>query len=277
MAFTVPANATSGKVVLTTNGKEITWPVDFKVLSATVSTYADLGSNYIEHIAFDRNGIAYGEYVDKVFRISQSGAVTLFKDGSGGKPFKFIWGIAADAFNEVYVPDALDHRIYKIQESGVPRILAGNGIDGVVDGVGPQVRFGAPRGIARDLSGNLYITDVHRVRKISTSAEVTTIAGSDNEGSVDGKGAAAQFGALDGIAVDTAGNIYVSDRRYYNIRKIRPDGTVTTLAGSGTAGMTDGQGTQATFNDPREWWLITRATFLYLIKILQPLPTPYAL
>ncbi|MES2810233.1 MAG: hypothetical protein V4619_16490 [Bacteroidota bacterium] len=249
--FTVPANATSGKIVLKTTGAELSWINDFKVIDATMSTYADLGSNYIEHIAFDKDGIAYGDNIDKVLRISPAGQVTTFAGGGTNNPFKFIWGIAVDNFNEVYVPDATSRVIYKITTAGIPKIHVGSGKEGFTDGFGDAVEFGAPRGMVMDLSGNLFITDVHRVRKIASNGVVTTIAGSTEEGNVDGKGAAARFGSLDGITADSAGNVYVSDRRYLNIRKIAKNGTVTTLAGSGMPGLGDGAGSTATFSDPR--------------------------
>jgi sugar lactone lactonase YvrE len=252
LTFTLPPNASSGKIVLKTKGLETTWPTDFKVLSADVSTYANLGTNYIEHINFDKEGIAYGDNVNQVFRISQSGEVTSLIKAGADNPLKFIWGVATDYFNDVYVPDGVNHAIYRISVDGIPKSYIGNGLEGVVDGAGGIIQFGTPRGIAIDKATNtIYITDVNRVRKITSNGVATTLAGSAIEGNVDGRGDLARFGNLDGIAVDTGGNVYVSDRRYLNVRKIRKDGTVTTLAGSSQRGMTDGPGNTATFSDPR--------------------------
>jgi sugar lactone lactonase YvrE len=82
------------------------------------------------------------------------------------------------------------------------------------------------------------------------SAVVTTLAGSKATGSANGKGAAASFSSAYGIAIDAAGNLYVSDKNDYLIRKITSDGVVTTLAGSGTYGTADGTGTTASFSEP---------------------------
>jgi sugar lactone lactonase YvrE len=248
--FTIPANATTGKIVLKTAGIEVSTVSTFTVKSATVSTFADLGANYIEHMTFDRDGNVFGDNIDKIIKISPAGAITTVVGGTSS-PLGFIWGIASNSFSDIYVPDATKHNIYRLTSAGKLSVYAGNGIEGIFDGIANVAMFGAPKGMAVNLRGDIYVSDVHRIRKISSSGVVTTLAGSDTEGSVDGKGAAAQFGNIDGIAVDSTGNIYVSDRRYLNIRKITPDGIVTTLSGTGTAGFTDGPVNVATFNDPR--------------------------
>jgi hypothetical protein len=248
--FTIPANATTGKIVLKTAGVEASTVTNFKVTSATVSTFADLGTNYIEHLTFDRDGNVFGDNINKIIKISPSGAITTVVGGTNS-PLGFIWGIASNSFSDIYVPDAIKHNISRLTSSGKLSVYAGDGTEGIFDGLAGTSKFGAPKGIAINLRGDIYVSDVHRVRKISSSGVVTTLAGSDMEGSVDGKGAAAQFGNIDNIAVDSVGNIYVTDRRYLNIRKITSDGVVTTLAGIGTAGFTDGPANVATFSDPR--------------------------
>src|SRR5208337_1041744 len=112
--------------------------------------------------------------------------------------------------------------------------------------------FDSPGGIAVDSSGNLYIADSNNkiIRKITTDGVVTTLAGSGLRGHADGPGTAASFDSPGAIAVGSNGNVYVTDFFTNMIRKISPDGMVTTLAGSGETGHADGPGKAASFQYP---------------------------
>src|SRR5439155_412922 len=128
------------------------------------------------------------------------------------------------------------------------------GVSGINDGTGSAARFWEPEALAVDSAGNVYATDSnnHTIRKITPAGAVTTLAGlAGNPGGADGTGAQARFYYPQGVAVDTAGNLYVGDSGNHTIRKLTPAGAVTTLAGSaGRIGSADGTGSAARFNEP---------------------------
>ena len=130
--------------------------------------------------------------------------------------------------------------------------FAGSGSQGSVNGFGNSASFNVPLGIAADAAGNIYVADLgtNLIRKINSNGLVTTLAGSGADGSANGTGTGASFSSPNGVAVDAAGNIYVADYGNNLIRKINPDGVVTTLAGSGAAGSANGTGTAASFFSP---------------------------
>ncbi|MDL1948793.1 hypothetical protein FBQ97_03145, partial [Acidobacteria bacterium ACD] len=130
--------------------------------------------------------------------------------------------------------------------------LAGSlGGPGWFDGVGSAARFHNPWDVAIDSFGNLYIADEynHTIRRMTPAGDVTTLAGlAGTHGSADGAGSAARFLWPSGVAVDASGNVYVADSGNNTIRKVTPEGAVTTLAGqAGIQGSTDGSGTAARF------------------------------
>jgi formylglycine-generating enzyme required for sulfatase activity len=134
--------------------------------------------------------------------------------------------------------------------TGVVTTHAGTGAYGGVNGNSTASTFDRPNGIAMDGSGNLYISEYggHRIRKITPAGVVSTLAGSGNAAYVDGSGISASFNEPQGLDVDALGNVYVVEANNNRIRKITPAGVVTTLAGSGGTGSTDGTGVGATFN-----------------------------
>ena len=161
-------------------------------------------------------------------------------------------GVAVDAFGNVYVADAGNNRICVVNPAGVTRTLAGNGNAGVSNGPGTSATFNNPTGVAVDVSGNIYVADLlnNMIRKITPDGTTSTLAGNGDIGSKDGLDTAARFYFPNSLAVDVSGNIYVTDDINNLIRKIAPDGTVTTLAGNGQSGAQNGTGTMASFSDP---------------------------
>jgi len=180
-------------------------------------------------------------------------------DGTGSEArFNQPSGVAVDGAGNVYVADTQNQAIRKVTPAGVVTTLAGMpGSSGRADGTGGAARFEGPSGVATDGAGNIYVADTWActVREVTPAGVVTTLAGLPLiPGSADGTGSAAQFCFPGGVAVDSAGNIYVADTDNNTIREIMPDGTnwvVTTLAGTaGSSGSADGTGSAAQFNQP---------------------------
>lgn len=156
-----------------------------------------------------------------------------------------------DSQGNLFVTDLGNYCIRKITSNRDVTTFVGSGVSGSTDGTGTEASFGGVFGLAIDAGDNLYATDRtnHRICKITKEGVVTTIAGG-TLGSEDGVGTAAKFNNPAGIDIDVAGNLYVADAGGNQIRKITPEGLVSTIAGVGTAGVTDGEGTVATFNQP---------------------------
>ncbi len=129
---------------------------------------------------------------------------------------------------------------------------SGAGSGGYADGTGTAAQFNNPSDIEIDEAGNLYVAEDYnnRIRKITPSGVVTTLAGSGVAGFGDGIGTAAQFSGPAGLILDSSGTLYVADTDNHRIRKITPAGVVTTVAGSGVAGFANNTGTAAQFNRP---------------------------
>lgn len=211
-------------------------------------------------ITVDSNGIIYVADMDndRIRRVTPTGVVTTiagssrgYVDGNGvNAKFSQPRGITIDSLGNIFISDTSNQRIRKITPSGTVTTVAGSGASGFADGIGTSSIFFLPRGLAVDRSGNLYVSDTenNRIRKVTSNGTVTTLAGS-NRIAIDGTAENAQFNSPTGITRDTSGNIYVADTFNHRIRKISPDGLVTTLAGS-TAGYADGTGTGAQFNLP---------------------------
>lgn len=230
---------------------------------STDATGASATFTVPDGIAVDNAGNVYvadsGSY--KIRKITPAGVVSTlagsgtygFADGPGASAqFSFVRSLVVDSSGNVYVVDSSNYRIRKITPSGVVSTLAGSSTSGTNDGTGSAAQFSFPYGLAIDSSGNLYVGDSgnNRIRKVTQAGVVTTIAGSTS-GYADGVGAAAKFNYPMGVAVDSTGTVYVADSNNNRIRTVATDGTVTTFAGNGTAGIVDGPGTTAQFNTPK--------------------------
>ncbi len=231
-----------------------------------VSTPADNAVRLLG-VAVDSAGNIYAvDYNSTIRKITPNGVVTTLAgraevtgsaDGPGSVArFNNPQGVAVDGAGNVYVADWANHTIRKITPAGEVSTLAGlAGVSGGSDGTGNVARFNFPWGVAVDGSGYVYVGDYrnHTIRKISPDGQTSTLAGSAMApGSNDGLGNAARFVNPSGVAVDGRGNVYVADYNNSTLRKITPEGMVSTLGGKpGLSGSEDGPGSMARFNKPQ--------------------------
>jgi len=158
-------------------------------------------------------------------------------------------GVAVDPAGNLYIADLRNSRVRKVS-NGVIITVAGNGVccDFSGDnGPAASAQLYFPQGVAVDPGGNLYIADTrnNRIRKV-TNGVITTVAGSGNPGfsGDNGPAASAQLYVPAGVAVDSAGNLYIADTGNSRIRKVT-NGVITTVAGSGNPGFSGDNGPAA--------------------------------
>ncbi len=151
-------------------------------------------------------------------------------------------GLAYDAAGNLYIADARNHQVTRVNTAGLLTVVAGTGRQGFAGdgGLATAAELNAPTGLAVDASGNVYIGDTgnQRVRRIGTDGVIATIAGTGVAGfSGDGtSGTAAQLRSPSALAIDGSGALYIADSGNHRIRKLQLDGTITTVAGSGDEG-----------------------------------------
>ncbi|MDB5134304.1 MAG: hypothetical protein JWP37_907 [Mucilaginibacter sp.] len=193
----------------------------------------------------------------QIRKITATGGVSTLPDNgaaSGGTHYFSPSGLAIDKGGNFYINYTSDDVIRKVNPGATQgAIFAGNYRQtGALDGLGALATFNFANGLAIDAEGNIYVADSgnNLIRKITPQGNVTTLVGSGLTGSADGTGKAASFNFPIALTVDAAGNVYVADRGGNLIRKITSGGIVTTFAGSGHQGDSDGTGKAASFGDP---------------------------
>jgi hypothetical protein len=245
-------------------------------------------------IAIDQsNNLYVADFMNSTIRkITPGGMVSTFAglagnngsvDANGASArFYFPIGVAVAPNGNIYVSDSVNETIRAITPNGDVTTLAGLARGyGYADGTGNTARFHNPMGMAADASNNVYVADEVNevVRKVTPAGVVTTLAGfPGSSGAADGTGNAARFYSLNSVAVDSNGNVYVADTSNQAIRKITPNGVVTTLAGqSGNPGSADGVGSVVRFHQPAGVAVNSSGNLFvtdmanYTIRVTQPL------
>ena len=160
-------------------------------------------------------------------------------------------GVALDGTGNLFIADLGNHRIRKVDTSGIITTVAGDGFGGFSGDGGPATiaSLNLPHGVALDGAGNLFIADQfnHRIRKVDTSGIITTVAG-NGSATFPGDGGPATSARLfhpTGVALDGAGNLFIADSSNHRVRKVDTSGIITTVAGNGSFGFS-GDGGPAT-------------------------------
>jgi uncharacterized protein (TIGR03437 family) len=162
-----------------------------------------------------------------------------------------IQGIALDRFGNLYLSDTDHHRVRKVSGAGVITTIAGTGTAGFGGDGGPATAatLNLPYGLAVDLAGSVYIADLgnNRVRRVDPNGAIATVAGGGAKGSSGdgGPAVAAELLTPRNVVVDAAGNLFISEFEGHRIRRVSPDGRISTAAGTGVAGF-QGDGAPAT-------------------------------
>lgn len=216
---------------------------------AELDVYAgvpDVDNSYFSDpyaVAIDKQGNIFvsdaGEH-NQIMKISIEGTVTPyagsvegFTDGKAElAAFNSPSGIALDTKGNLLVADTGNHAIRSISPDGIVTTLAGNGKPGFHDGMGKEAQFNGPVGIAMDAAGNVYVADTYndRIRKISPAGQVSTLAGGNGSGYLDGEAATALFDTPTALTLNSKGDILIADSKNDAIRRLSKEGQVTTLA-----------------------------------------------
>jgi uncharacterized protein (TIGR03437 family) len=212
---------------------QLNTPLGVAVGTAADLYIADTANNTVRRVA---GGVISG--------FAGTGAAGSSGDGlaAAGAQLNGPQGLALDSAGNLYIADTQNNRVRKVA-NGTISTVAGSGTAGFAGdgGQAGSAQLNAPFGVALDSAGNLYIAEFsnNRVRKVSTNGNISTLAGNGVSGfSGDGlQATAAMLNGPQGVAVDSAGNVFIADTANNRVRKVAPNGVITTVAGNGAAGF----------------------------------------
>ncbi|MEU9982143.1 RICIN domain-containing protein [Streptomyces sp. NPDC050856] len=229
---------------------QLNWPRDVAVEDTGTVYVVDASNHRIRKITPDGT----------ISTVAGTGRAGFGGDGgpATSAQLNVPFGLAASSTGALYIAEYNNHRVRRITADGKISTVAGTGVAGSAGDGGPAVsaQLNRPQAVAVDDSGNLYIADSHnhRVRKVAADGTISTVAGTGTAGfdGDDGPATSAQLNSPLGVTVSRDGTLYFSDHRNHRVRKVAADGTISTVAGTGTAGFDgdDGPATSAQLNNP---------------------------
>lgn len=242
-------------------------------------------------LAIDNNGNLFvaDRYNHVIRKITSEGTVTTLAGSPGiagmqngiGEEALFFepWELTVAQNGDLLVADTKNNLIRRVTQEGLVTTIAGTGVYGIKDGLKGEASFGNPVGIAEASNGNIYVADhtTHTIRVIEGDSLVRTIAGTpDQSGDADGWGMEAQFWRPYGLDIDKVGNIIVADEWNHKIKKVTPEGEVTTIVGTGEIGHKNGKALSAQLNYPWDVCMDPKGNiyigdgYNYVIRVLNP-------
>lgn len=231
---------------------------------ASNGTGGSASFNALKSLVCDAQGNVYVTDGSQIRKISLAGSVSTLaglaytQGATNGAAtvatFNNPGNLAIDATGNIYVADYGNNMIRKVTPAGVVSTYGGTGVAGMTDGYATGATFNGPAGLAFDSGGNLYVADRNNclIRKITAAGAVITISGTTVPGVMNGNGTSASFDHPDGLTIDAAGNLYIADTFNNLVRQMTPAGNVTSYAGTGSTGVSNGPGDVATFSTPRQ-------------------------